>query len=152
MGLFSREKFQLVAWAPCFRPKLSEKRHTIINQQARSIIILKYINNEQMRWKTCMFEHVARFQTLWCLRSMVDFVKGKLWSPIFFTEMKHIIFLLLSIITMITWRLHTYQNNRLYMLSVSQFNTDQLAVRISLSNQFENFYIGFNLISDIILT
>ena len=25
-----------------------------------------------MRWKTCMFEHVARFQTLWCLQSMVD--------------------------------------------------------------------------------
>ena len=66
--------------------------------------------------------------------------------------MKHVIFLLLSIRTIITLRLHTYQNNRLYMLSVSQFNTDQLAVRISLSNQFENFYIGFNLISDIILT
>ena len=38
------------------------------------------------------------------------------------------------------------------MLSVTQFNTDQLVVRKSLPNQFENFYEGFNIISDIVLT
>ena len=128
----------------CMGPKFSTEtlwqtphHHQTANTVNRHFRIYKWKKNafENMSVWTCSsFPDHSVFALHGWFRQRKTLI-DKMFSQ---RETHHLCFAFLKIV--ITRWLHKYQNTRLCMLSVSQFNTDQLSVRISLSSKFDNFY------------